>query len=73
MKKTLIVFSILAMVAIALSSCKKDYICECTYTSALGTPERTEVPYNNSTKSQAEDACANYKLLGANNFDCKLK
>lgn len=73
MKKTLIVFSILAMAAIAMSSCKKDYVCECTYTSALGTAERTEVSYDNSTKSQAEDACTNYTLPGANSFECNLK
>lgn len=73
MKKTLIIFSIVAIAAIAMSSCKKDFICECTYTSPSGTPERAEVPYNNTSKSQAKDACSNYKLPGATNFNCKLK
>lgn len=73
MKKTFVILSVLAISAIAMSSCKKDYVCECTYTSALGTVERTEVLYDNSTKSQAEDACTNYTLPGANSFDCNLK
>lgn len=73
MKKSFIVLSFIAFAAVTMSSCKKDYVCECTFTSALGTPGRIEVPYDNTTKSQAEDACKNYKTLGATNFDCKLK
>ena len=73
MKKLFIVLSFVAFAALTFSSCKKDYVCECTYTSALGTPERNEVPYNNTTKSQAEEACANYKLPGTTNTNCKLK
>ncbi|MDD2411420.1 MAG: hypothetical protein RBS19_03555 [Bacteroidales bacterium] len=73
MKKTLVLLTVFAISAIAMSSCKKDYVCECNYTSYLGTPERAEIPYNNSTKSQAEDACTNYSMPGAKNFDCKLK
>lgn len=73
MKKSFIVLSFVALAALSFSSCKKDYICECTYTSVAGTPERAELPYKNTTKSQAEDACANYKLPGATNMNCKLK
>ncbi len=51
-------FAVLGMVA--LSSCKKDYTCTCTY---LGTTSSYVI--KDSKKSTAETACAVYSTGGA--------
>ena len=47
------VYMMLAVCAIALASCKKDYTCSCT---VLG--QTTETTIADAKKADAEDACA---------------
>jgi hypothetical protein len=66
MKKVL--FAV-AFVAFATVSCKKDYVCECT---VMG--QTVENPIENSSKSDAEDACdALNTAATAVGGSCKLK
>ncbi|MBL1280588.1 MAG: hypothetical protein COA33_009960 [Fluviicola sp.] len=51
-------FAVLGMVA--LSSCKKDYVCTCTDAGSTIT-----IDINNVKKSTAESACAVYATGGA--------
>jgi len=46
------VYMMLAVCAIALASCKKDYTCSCT---VLG--QTTDTPIEDSKKADAEEAC----------------
>lgn len=63
MKKVLI--GIFAIGALALTSCKKDYVCDCTITSSTDdgagnvTSSTTDLatPLNDYKKSDAEEAC----------------
>lgn len=55
MKKTLIVFGFVAFAAIALSSCKKDYTCECT--STVDGIASISYPYESVKKSDATESC----------------
>jgi hypothetical protein len=63
MKKVLI--GIFAVGALALTSCKKDYVCDCTITSSTDdgagtvTSSTSEVAYqfNDMKKKDAEEAC----------------
>jgi hypothetical protein len=63
------VYMMLAVCAIALASCKKDYTCSCT---VLGQTTDTTIP--DAKKADAEEACdassAAAALLGGS---CELK
>ena len=63
------VYMMLAVCAIALASCKKDYTCSCT---VLG--QTTETTIADAKKADAEDACAassaGAALLGGS---CEIK
>jgi len=63
------VYMMLAVCAIALASCKKDYTCSCTI---LGQTAETVIP--DAKKADAEEACdassAGAALLGGS---CELK
>jgi hypothetical protein len=67
MKKFTFILGGLFLMTIALSSCKKDYTCECTDPTD-GT--KTEIQYNNTLKKTADDAC---KLLEIGGDACELK
>ncbi|MBU0489443.1 MAG: hypothetical protein KKA07_02515 [Bacteroidetes bacterium] len=54
MKKIALVLGTAFIAAIALSSCKKDYTCECSWSDAPTL--KTTVTINN-TKKKAEDLC----------------
>jgi hypothetical protein len=74
MKKFLFLTVAVGM-TLSLASCKKDYVCTCTYND--GSANQTiEVPINNAKKSDAEDACAAsesvYKVIDAN-ASCSLQ
>lgn len=73
MKKTLIVFGFVAFAAIALSSCKKDYTCECT-TTMPGLAPQTTTTVINAKKSDATTTCENgsQTVMGIVTV-CKLK
>lgn len=72
MKKLTLIAGVFAMVA--MTSCKKDYTCECTTPMADGTELTTEHELNDYKKGDAEDACD--ELDGAAaiaNGNCQLK
>lgn len=60
-------FAVLGMVA--LSSCKKDYTCECTVGGST-----SSTVYEDIKKSDAEDACTSLSTLAAlGGGSCSLK
>jgi hypothetical protein len=70
------VYMMLAVCAIALASCKKEYTCECTYTDNLGLGLTIDpVSYTfEAKKADAESACEAYNVTaGGTGWDCKLK
>ena len=69
------VYMMLAVCAIALASCKKDYTCECSYTDATDPSFNTTVSYTfEAKKSDAEAVCGNYvATAGGTGWSCKLK
>ena len=70
MKKVL--FLSLVFGGLALTSCKKDYTCECTY-DLLGVQTSTSVEFKDVKKKEAEDACNSYNLPNASDMKCSLK
>jgi hypothetical protein len=52
----------MAMIAIAFTSCKKDRVCECSYSSTEPgwTSENDETTYTDATKRQARTQCFSY-------------
>jgi hypothetical protein len=67
MKKISFILGGLILMSIALTSCKKDYTCECTDPTD-GT--KYETKYTNTTKKVADDAC---NLLEITGDACELK
>jgi predicted SprT family Zn-dependent metalloprotease len=75
MKKLLTVLFV-ASLATAFTSCKKDFVCECTLDG-----QKTETPINDSKKSDAQNACDALDvtakgagaLIGDANAGCSLK
>jgi len=73
MKNFLFVSAI--VLAFGLTSCTKDYTCTCTSTDSSGTIADivTTVTYNDSKKSDAEDACTNAEsTVGTISTTCVL-
>lgn len=58
-----------AFAVIGLTSCKKDWTCECTYSDPTGDIVTT-LEINDAKKKDAEAACDALGLLGAS---CELK
>lgn len=60
----------------SMSSCKKDYTCECTFSPDGSTSTTMTFDYENVKKQDAEDVCATqeslYKLTDTA-ASCKLK
>jgi hypothetical protein len=74
MKKIFTIIAVSAFVLmLGLSSCKKDYTCECTFTAP--TPSLS-IAIEKSSKSDAKDACSaaetTYKA-GDSGVACSLK
>lgn len=76
--------SILAVAVLALSfaSCKKERVCECTYTSSApnSTATTETITYTKISKSDAKFACQKRTTVNTNaagsttdTDDCKLK
>ncbi len=60
-----------------LTSCKKDYVCLCTWTDGGGTDSDTET-YTQVTKSDAKDACDAKKASilnwgGITDLECEVR
>lgn len=80
MKKIFLTLSVFA--AVALTSCKKDYVCSCTSSSTApgSTSSVSEVTYVKAKKADAKRACVkttrDYSIGGAtytSTNDCKIK
>ena len=74
MKKILTISIVSAFVlTLGLTSCKKDYTCECTFTAPATS---ISIPYDKAKKSDAKDACSatetTYKI-GDPGASCELK
>jgi hypothetical protein len=76
MKKVLYSAAIIGL--FGLASCKKDYSCDCEVT-IMGQTTNASTPIENSTKSDAEEACdeieAGLKLgasMGGGSVSCEL-
>lgn len=62
------------LAAVLLSSCKKEYTCECTYTAG-GTSMTTSATIKD-TKKKAEDACKALEIAVPGttvSWNCELK
>ena len=63
------VYMMLAVCAIALASCKKDYTCSCTVNGVT-----TDNPIKDAKKADAEDACDALSVIAAiGGGSCDLK
>lgn len=78
MKKAVFYVLALALFSLMLSSCSKDYVCECTWTSTASWDEGEEYTekfdYEDySSKSLAEELCEEHYIAFAENEKCTLK
>lgn len=64
MKKLLLIL----FIAQSLSSCKKDFVCECYIYAVVGVEN---VPLENMTKKEAKKECASYSKEDF--AECKLR
>jgi hypothetical protein len=72
MKKLLLSIAACALVATTMTSCKKEYTCDCTLTDG-GTTLTASYTLKN-TKKKAEDACTAYQTtVGTATYKCTLK
>ena len=70
MKKVMILALVIS--GFAMTSCKKDWTCECTSTDGTNSATTSSV-VENTTKSKAEAAC-NYTLtVGSSSTTCAIK
>jgi hypothetical protein len=72
MKKILSLLVLFFFVA-SLSSCKKDYVCECSITDTAGNAQIITKEYNDVSKKDAKAACESFNVPGATMNWCKLK
>lgn len=69
MKKLILVVAVGGL--FAMSSCKKDYVCECTYSGGgISGSSSTTI---NATKKDAEAACSATASSGGTTYSCALK
>lgn len=72
MKKLIIAVAVLG-VATLFTSCKKDYVCECTM-DAGGASTTVSYDLKNASKKDAKDACTNYETgMAGVTLKCNLK
>ncbi len=71
--KKIILFGAVAVFALSLASCSKDYTCTCTFSSG-GDPEAFVYP--KSSKKNAEEACKKQQTtiqgMGAADASCSI-
>lgn len=70
MKK--VMFGTLAIVLLGLTSCKKDYNCECTYQDTGNATITENKTIKNSTLDDAKKTCDGYETTGAVTRTCTL-
>ena len=76
MKKTFAILSLVAFAAISLSSCKKDYTCECKYNNGIDANYSINYEFKDVKKSDATDACDTWNStikIADPAGSCKLK
>lgn len=71
MKKLVLSIAALSLVATTMTSCKKDYTCECTVT-VLGMTTTSSTTIND-TKKNAEDKCSATASSAGATATCKIK
>jgi hypothetical protein len=64
MKKATFILAGIFLVTIALTSCRKDYVCSCDHSYNNET-------YNNTTRASADISCTAHELIEDDN--CTLK
>lgn len=73
MKKHILLFAAGALI-FGLSSCKKDWTCECTFTAVDGSTQTSTTIFPKSTKKDAQTACDQAEqALSYANGNCTLK
>lgn len=70
MKK--VIFGVSAIVLLGLSSCKKDYNCECTYQNTGSTTVTENKTIKNATLDDAKKTCDGYETDGSITKTCTL-
>ncbi|MNK01936.1 hypothetical protein D3C87_197510 [compost metagenome] len=70
MKK--VVFGVAAMVLLGLTSCKKDYDCECTYQDTGSVTITEHKTVKNSSLDDAKKTCDGYETQGSITKTCTL-
>lgn len=70
MKK--LIFGVSAIVLLGLSSCKKDYNCECTYQDTGNTTITENKTIKNSSLDDAKKTCDGYESTGTITKTCSL-
>lgn len=70
MKK--LIFGVSAIVLLGLSSCKKDYNCECTYQNTGNTTVTENKTIKNVTLDDAKKTCDGYETDGSITKTCTL-
>lgn len=72
-----IFLTVAAVAALSLSSCKKDYTCECTTTSPAGTTSNSENTGKmklSDAKTKCDEGDKTYTFLGDTyETECKIK
>jgi len=79
MKKVFI--AIVALFALSVASCKKDYVCECTKTRTSGSTTLTTADGDytfKDSRTRAESRCNDQESTGSDAFgdytrDCQIK
>lgn len=49
------------LLPVVFTSCKRDHVCTCTYTTALGGEKTEKYTLENQTKPDAIDNCENFE------------
>ncbi len=72
MKKIAPIAMVALIGALSLTSCKKNYTCDCTY-SVSGVSQTYSWQTGKVKKSDAKAACEGYTATGWTNISCSLK
>jgi hypothetical protein len=73
MKKTIIFILSVLVILFVLSSCKKDFVCECSYTDVIGDTGTFSWEIEDRTKKDAGQACEEFDFAGWTDIMCELK
>ncbi len=57
MKRTGLIVALALLMPVLFTSCKKDFVCTCQSTDALGNTSTETYPLTDQTRADADDAC----------------